>query len=86
MSKSVLANVEVEEVDSLTYGELAALYNSASALNVDGPYVFMVYDDNLYLGEYEEDNLKIYRILTASKIDVDVLRIVHDIFKEKQHG
>lgn len=86
MSKSVLANVEVEEVDSLTYGELAALYNSASALNVDGPYVFMVYDDNLYLGEYEEDNLKIYRILAASKIDVDVLRIVHDIFKEKQHG
>lgn len=83
MSKSVLANVEVEEVDSLTYGELAALYNSASALNVDGPYVFMVYDDNLYLGEYEEDNLKIYRILAASKIDVDVLRIAHDIFKEK---
>ena len=83
MSKSVLANVEVEEVDSLTYGELAALYNSASALNVDGPYVFMVYDDNLYLGEYEDDNLKIYRILAASKIDVDVLRIAHDIFKEK---
>lgn len=83
MSKSVLANVEVEEVDSLTYGELAALYNSASALSVDGPYVFMVYDDNLYLGEYEEDNLKIYRILAASKIDVDVLRIAHDIFKEK---
>ena len=81
MSKSVLANVEVEEVDSLTYGELAALYNSASALNVDGPYVFMVYDDNLYLGEYEEDNLKIYRILAASKIDIDAVKLSLEIFK-----
>lgn len=78
--KQVLANVEVEEVDSLTYGELAAVYNSAAALNVDGPYVFMVYDDNLYLGEQEDDHFKIYRILSASKIDIDVLRLAHEIF------
>lgn len=82
-SKQVLANVVVEEVDSLTYGELVALYNSASALNVDGPYVFITYDDNLYLGEYDNDDLKIYRILAASKIDIDVVRIAHEIFKEK---
>lgn len=80
-SKQVLANVEVEEVDSLTYGELSALYNSASALNVEGPYVFMVYDDNLYLGEYEDDDLKIYRILAASKIDIDAVKLALEIFK-----
>lgn len=79
-SKQVLANVVVEEVDSLTYGELVALYNSASALNVEGPYVFITYDDNLYLGEYDNDDLKIYRILAASKIDIDVVRIAHEIF------
>lgn len=80
-SKQVLANVEVEEVDSLTYGELVALYNSASALNVEGPYVFMVYDDNLYLGEYEDDDLKIYRILAASRIDIDAVKLSLSIFK-----
>ena len=80
-SKQVLANVEVEEVDSLTYGELVALYNSASALNVEGPYVFMVYDDNLYLGEYEDDDLKIYRILATSRIDIDAVKLSLSIFK-----
>lgn len=80
-SKQVLANVEVEEVDSLTYGELVALYNSASALNVEGPYVFMVYDDNLYLGEYEDDDLKIYHILAASRIDIDAVKLSLSIFK-----
>lgn len=80
-SKQVLANVEVEEVDSLTYGELVALYNSASALNVEGPYVFMVYDDNLYLGEYEDDDLKIYRILAASRIDIDAVKLSLSISK-----
>jgi hypothetical protein len=82
MSKSVLANVEVEEVDSLTYGELAALYNSASALNVDGPYVFITYDDNLYIGEYEEDNLRVYRVIAASHIDVDAVKLALEIFRK----
>ena len=82
MSKQVLANVEVEEVDSLTYGELAALYNSASALNVDGPYVFITYDDNLYIGEYEEDNLRVYRVIAASRIDVDAVKLALEIFRK----
>lgn len=80
-AKQVLANVEVEEVDSLTYGELVALYNSASAMNVEGPYVFITYDDNLYIGEYEDDELKIYQILSASKIDIDAVKLSLSIFK-----
>lgn len=80
---TVLANVEVEEVDSLTYGELAALYNSASALNVEGPYVFITYDDNLYIGEYDADELRIYRILSASRIDIDAVKLALDIFGGK---
>lgn len=83
MTKQVLANVEVEEVDSLTYGELVALYNSASALNVEGPYVFITYDENLYIGEYEDDDLKIYRVVAASKIDVDAVKLSLDIFGRK---
>lgn len=82
-AKQVLANVEVEEVDSLTYGELVALYNSASALNVEGPYVFITYDDNLYIGEYEDDELRIYRILSASKIDIDAVKLSLAIFGGK---
>lgn len=77
---NVLANVDVEEVDSLTYGELSALYNSASALNVDGPYVFITYDEGLYIGEYEDDELKIYRVLSVSRIDIDVVKLSLEIF------
>ena len=78
--KEILANVKVEEVNFLIYGELSALFNSASALNVDGPYVFLVYDDNLYIGEYSDDELKIYRILEASKIDIDAVKLSLAIF------
>lgn len=79
---TVLANVTVEEVDSLTYGELAAIYNSASALNVTGPYVFITYDDNLYIGEHEDNgDFKIYRVLEASKIDIDAVKLSLSIFK-----
>lgn len=84
MPKQVLANVVVEEVDSLTYGELSAVYNSASALNVEGPYVFMTYDENLYLGEQEANNFKIYRIISASKIDIDAVKLSLEIFKERR--
>lgn len=83
MPKQVLANVEVEEVDSLTYGELAALYNSASALNVDGPYVFITYDDNLYIGEYDNEDFRIYRILAVSRIDIDAVKLSLEIFGGK---
>lgn len=79
--KQVLANVEVEEVDSLTYGELAALYNSASALNVEGPYVFITYDESLYIGEYEDDDLRIYKVVSASKIDIDAVKLSLAIFR-----
>ena len=81
--KHVLADVVVEEVDSLIYGEIAALYNSAEALNVDGPYVFIVYDGSLYLCEYDSDELKIYRIYSASKIDIDAVKIALEIFGDR---
>ena len=81
--KEILANVKVEEVNFLIYGELSALFNSASALNVDGPYVFLVYDDNLYIGEYAADELKIYRIIEASKIDIDAVKLSLAIFGGK---
>ena len=65
MPKTVLAEIDVKQVDDLTYGELAALHASASALNVDGPYVFVVYDDNLYIGEYKDETLAFYQVITA---------------------
>lgn len=65
--KLISVSVDVEEVDSLTYGELASIHASASALNIDGPYIFLTFDDNLYVGEYDRDDLKFYHIVGALK-------------------
>lgn len=65
--KLISVSVDVEEVDSLTYGELASIHASAAALNIDGPYVFLTYDENLYVGEYDGDDLKFYHIVGALK-------------------
>jgi hypothetical protein len=68
MQRIVLSEVSVEEVDGLIYGELMALYASASSLDVDGPYVFIAYDGNLYIGEHDEhDEFRIYRVLGAKR-------------------
>lgn len=65
--KWINADVCLKEVDPLTYGELIAIHASVDALNVDGPYVFVTYDGNLYIGEYEDEDLRFYCVITALK-------------------